>query len=285
MTKLMHLIEAMLLMLLFTAFRLLPLDMASAMGGWMARAIGPFMSAHKTAQKNLAAAFPEKPKEEREHILRGMWDHLGRVAAEMPHLPSGVMLPRIDLHGAEHFPDPKNPSMFFSGHIGNWEMLPALAESHGVPITLIYRQANNPYVDRMVAKLRAARSSNMFPKGPKGGFKLARAIKNGETLAMLIDQKMNDGIPVKFFGRDAMTAPAIAQLALRYGMPIIPAHIVRTKGAHFKGVIFPHLSYEKTGDDARDTLLIMTQINAQLESWVRQYPDQWFWVHKRWPNA
>ena len=85
----------------------------------------------------------------------------------------------------------------------------------------------------------------MFQKGTRGAVKMAHAIKRGESLAMLVDQKMNDGIPVPFFGRDAMTAPAVAQLALRYDMPIIPARVVRTKGAHFEGTIFPPLVYER----------------------------------------
>ena len=104
-------------------------------------------------------------------------------------------------------------------------------------------------------------------------------------MAMLIDQKMNDGIAVPFFGRDAMTAPAIAEFALRYDMPLIPVRAVRTKDCHFEVTIYPPLAYEKTGDDEKDILAIMTQINAQLESWIREYPEQWFWVHKRWPNG
>ena len=92
------------------------------------------------------------------------------------------------------------------------------------------------------------------------------------------------GFAVPFFGRPAMTAPAIAELALRYDMPIIPARVMRTHGCHFEATAYPPLVYEKTGDTARDTLAIMTQINALLESWIREYPAQWFWVHKRWPD-
>src|SRR5207253_2644034 len=108
--------------------------------------------------------------------------------------------------------------------------------------------------------------------------------KNGQSLAMLIDQKMNDGIAVPFFGRDAMTAPAIAEFALRYNLELIPARVVRTKGCHFEATIFPPMAYEKTGDEEKDVLTIMTAINAILETWIREHPEQWFWVHKRWPG-
>ncbi len=125
----------------------------------------------------------------------------------------------------------------------------------------------------------------MLPKGGQGAVRLLRAIKNGQSLAMLVDQKMNDGIAVPFFGRDAMTAPAIAEFALRYDMPIIPVRVVRTKGCHFEATVYPPLEYEKTGDEEKDSLIIMTKINALLESWIREHPAQWFWVHKRWPKA
>jgi KDO2-lipid IV(A) lauroyltransferase len=125
----------------------------------------------------------------------------------------------------------------------------------------------------------------MFPKGTRGAVKMARAIKNNEAIAMLIDQKMNDGIAVPFFGVDAMTAPAIAQLALRYDLPILPAYVLRKGGAHFEAHMFPALKYEKTGDTEKDTLTIMTAINTMLEGWIRAHPEQWFWVHRRWPNA
>ena len=125
----------------------------------------------------------------------------------------------------------------------------------------------------------------MFPKGPKGSIKMLRALKEGHSLAMLVDQKMNDGIAVPFFGRDAMTAPAIAEFALRYDMPLIPARVIRTQGAHFKATIYPPLTCKKTGDTEKDVLTIMTTVNATLESWIRENPEQWFWVHKRWPNA
>lgn len=285
MSRLRHLLEASALMLLFSAFRILPLDMASAIGGFMARAIGPSLKSHRIAKKNLAAVFPEKSQKERDAILTGMWDHLGRVAAELPHLPGNRLFDRVTMKNAQYFPTGGQPVLYFSGHIGNWELLPGISKNHNVPVTLVYRQANNPYVDAVIARLRAFHAHNMFSKGPKGAFKMARAIKNNETIAMLVDQKMNDGIAVPFFGRTAMTAPAIAQLALRYDMPIIPAYAIRTKGAHFEGHVFEPLVYAKTGDVERDTLTVMTEINRMLEMWIRQHPEQWFWVHKRWPNA
>lgn len=284
MKPLLYICEALILEALCLLFRALPLDAASAVGGFVGRSIGPLLSAHKTALANLAAAFPEKTEAERHAIALGMWEHLGRVVAEFPNLPGTRLTARINAHGAEHLPTPGNAALFFSGHIGNWELSYPMVFDRGVPTTLIYRHANNPYVDRIIHRLRLSHASKMFPKGMRGAAKILRSLKDNESLALLVDQKMNTGIAVPFFGRDAMTAPAIAELALRYDKPIIPVRVIRRKGAHFDGYIFPPLHFARTGNDKEDARVIMTQINALLESWIREYPEQWFWVHKRWPR-
>lgn len=284
MKKIKHRIEAMLLSILFAAFRSLPLDVASFMGGFMARSIGPFMSAHKTAERNLDMVFPKLTHKEKYQMLDAMWDNLGRVAAELPHLPQDALFQRVEIEGIEHLPPAGEQVIFFSGHLGNWEMTYPIAHRQGLKTTLIYRHANNPYVEKMIAGIRATRSTAMLAKGPRGAIKLLRAIKGGNALLMLVDQKMNDGIPVPFFGRDAMTAPAIAQLSLQYKLKIIPAKVIRTQGCHFKATIYPPLTYEATGDKEKDVLEVMTRINAMLESWIRENPEQWFWVHKRWSS-
>jgi len=284
MKKIQHLVEVLLLRWLFSAFRFLPLDLASALGGFIARAVGPFFSAHKTAIKNLADYLPEKTQAARRKILSGMWDNLGRVAAELPHLPGNKLVNRVTLHGEENLPKLGEAALFFSGHIGNWELLPSIPYRRGLGITIVYRHANNALVDKIIADLRASQSDDMIAKGPRGAFKLAKTLKRKKSICMLVDQKMNDGISVPFFGRAAMTAPAIAQLALHYDLPIIPARVVRMKGANFEISVYPPLAYEKTGDADKDMLTIMTAINTMLEGWIRERPEQWFWVHKRWPR-
>jgi len=281
-----HRFEGVLVRALFALSAALPLDVASAVGGWMARRFGPVIasSAHKTAIRNLKMIYPEKSDEERARMLERIWDNLGRTAAELPHLPGKELPSRMQIEGVEHLTAHGKQMLFISGHFGNWELNYVISHLHNVPTTLIYRHANNPYVDNIMVKIRSTRCSNMFQKGGKGAIKMAHALKNGESIAMLIDQKMNDGIAVPFFGRDAMTAPAVAHIAMRYELPIIPARVVRVGGAHFKATIYPPLAYEITGDKEKDALAIMTAINQTLEDWIREYPEQWFWVHRRWPK-
>ena len=109
-------------------------------------------------------------------------------------------------------------------------------------------------------------------------------MKNGKSISMLVDQKMNDGIAVPFFGRDVMTAPALAALALKYNCPAIPVRLERIKGCCFRVTVFPPLSHEKTGDRKKDLELMMTKVNETLEDWIIERPDHWFWLHNRWPN-
>ena len=283
-------LQAVFVALIYGFFRLLPVSMASAIGSGIGRAIGPRLSVTNRARRNLTTVFPEKSASEIETIINGMWDNLGRTAAEYPHVSridttrrSGpVEVIRADIY--ETVRDAGGPCIIFSGHFANWELLPASAAQRGLATVLIYRAANNPMVDWLFRRRTGHSDASIAPKGAQGARVLLKALKEGKTLGILVDQKMNDGIAVPFFGRDAMTAPAIAELALRYDCPVIPAHVVRTKGAHFQVIVEEPLVIEKTDNKKADIETIMRQINARMEIWVQQHPEQWLWLHNRWPK-
>ena len=128
------------------------------------------------------------------------------------------------------------------------------------------------------------RFSDFYPKGSDGARGLLRALKKGANVAMLVDQKMNDGISVPFLGQNAMTAPALAELALRYKCPIVPARVERLQGAHFRLTFLPHLQIQNSGNKEADILEIMTEVNVLLGDWINEKPEQWLWVHNRWPD-
>lgn len=284
MRKFQYRLEAFLLSFFLRGFRVLPLDISSAIGACMGRAIGPFFSAHKTAKKNIAEAFPTMTAREIDRLTGRVWANLGRVGAEYASLPGKRLSARINVTGAEYLPKKGEAALFFSGHLGNWELLCPIAHSRGVDLSIVYRHTNNPYVDKIIADLRRPHTNELIAKGLRGGMRILAAIKRGGSVAMLVDQKQNNGIAVPFFGRDAMTSPAIAEIALKYNIPIIPARVVRTRGAHFEGIIYPPMIFERTGNHKDDVLLLMTRINAMLEGWIREHPEQWFWVHRRWPK-
>jgi KDO2-lipid IV(A) lauroyltransferase len=268
--------------------RLLPIDWASALGGWIGRTVGPRMGQTRKAYRNLARAMPENSAADNDRIIRGMWDNLGRVIAEYPHLPricAKLEGGRVQVDGIEHFytmARHDGPGILFSGHFANWEIAPYLARKAGAPLALVYRAPNNPWVDRLLIRFRDAPAT--FAKGAQGARELFAYLKKGGRAGMLVDQKMNDGIPIPFFGRDAMTAPAIAQLGIRLGCVVVPAFTERLKGAHFRVEVHPPLTIEPTGDRAADEKRLMIEVNRLLEAWVRARPQQWLWLHRRWPD-
>jgi Kdo2-lipid IVA lauroyltransferase/acyltransferase len=285
-----NVVEGAGLVLGYAFFRVLPLDWASGLGGFLARVIGPQLGITKRAQENLRRAMPELSESEHARIIRGMWDNLGRVIAEYPHLdkfrlfdPKG-RIEDVDAGAILSTRDADKRYIFFSAHYGNWEIAIRTAAQAGFDVTGVYRAPNNPIVDRFVLWARGAAGGELVPKGDIAARKAFGALREGRALCMLVDQKMNDGIAVPFFGRDAMTAPALAVLALRYDCAVVPIRMERVKGAHFRMISEPALALLKTGDNEADRRALMTTVNSVVERWVREHPEQWLWLHRRWPD-
>jgi KDO2-lipid IV(A) lauroyltransferase len=280
-------IEAWFATLAFCSFGLLPLDRASTLGGAIARRIGPRLGVTKRARFNLRAALPELGDAEIETILRGMWDNLGRVAAEYPHLRKIKVFEqggRVETRGLEHLDEAlaaHRRVVLFSGHIGNWEIAALAGGQYGLDIAQIYRAANNPLFDRLIGRLRGDQGE-LIPKGAVASRRAAATLRRGGHLSLLVDQKLNDGIAVPFFGRPAMTAPALALFALHYDCVVLPVRIERTEGAHFRLTVYPKLPLPRSGNRDADVLELMTEVNRTLETWIRERPEQWFWLHRRW---
>jgi Kdo2-lipid IVA lauroyltransferase/acyltransferase len=283
-------VEALAVRGVYLAVRALPLDMASAVGGWLGRTFGPYLGPTRVARSNLRSAFPDKSAAEIEAIVRGMWDNLGRVAFEYPHLDRFQFYNsdgRVEVLGIERYDamrDDGQPGIMFSGHLGNWELLGPAAAARGAPLNLIYRAPNNPRL-QWLFDLRRSGGANMIPKGADGAKQALKLLKNGAHFAMLVDQKMNDGVPAPFFGRDAMTAPALALFALRFRCPVLPARVERIGGARFRITVLPPMEFSWTGDRHADVVAAMTNVNAILEQWIRERPEQWLWLHRRWPDS
>jgi KDO2-lipid IV(A) lauroyltransferase len=273
----------------FGVFGLLPIDWASAMGGALARMIGPRLGISKRARLNLRRALPGISDAEIARLTKLMWDNLGRVVAEYPHLreirvfePGG----RVETQGLEHMDRAVAAGrrmIIFSGHIANWEIAMLAAVQCGAPVAQIYRAANNPLVDRMIARFRGD-AGELIPKGAGAARRAIAVLRNGGHLTMLADQKMNDGIPVPFFGRTAMTPSALAVLALRFDCGVLPARVERLAGARFRLTVFPPLPLPRSGDHHADVAALMHAVNETLERWIRDRPEEWFWLHRRWPD-
>ena len=266
----------------------LSIDQASALGGWFARSVGPRLPVSNRARQNLRNCFPDWTNHENEEIVRAMWDNLGRVAGEFPHVRhldlSGAD-PRVEVIGREHaeaLRDDDAPGIFFSAHLGNWELLPLMADPLGVKLHSVYRAMTAPLADKVLRQTVGRHEDELIPKGPDGAMRLARIMRGGGHIALLVDQKLNEGIEVPFFDRPAKTAATIALFALRYRCPVVPARAERLSGARFRVTISPPLDLPDTGDIEADTLALMTEVNSWIELWIRQTPGQWLWLHRRW---
>jgi KDO2-lipid IV(A) lauroyltransferase len=284
-------LEALLLRLLLAVLSRLPPETASNLGGAVARAIGPLLPVSRVAEDNLRCALPHLDRAERRRILRGVWENLGRTAGEFAHVrclgptPSG---PGWEVVGAEQVArirEAGRPVVLVSGHLGNWEVTVAAATRElGRRIALLYRAATNPYAEAIIQACRQDGMTTFLPKGAAGARGALTVLRSGGVLGMLIDQKMNDGISVPFFGRQAMTAPAAAAMALRFDALLVPAVIRRIGPARFRVIVEAPLDLPDSGDRHADIAALTLTLNQRLERWIRECPEQWLWLHRRWPT-
>jgi len=280
--------EAAVFFAFMALFRILGLDRASALGGWIGRNIFSRLPPARIARANLIAAFPEKSATEIAAILTAMWDNLGRVVAEYAHLEKFTIAgpdPRIhitDTGDADGAFSHGRGVLFLSGHLANWEMMPITGQALGFDGATVVRHPNNPYVARWLERQRGLSGPKEQLGKHSGLRRMFSKLRAGKALYMLVDQKLDEGIPIPFFGRSAMTTPAPAALALKLGARILFASNRRTAGSRFAVVIHPGVDFVPSGDEARDTAALTEAITARIEAMIRADPSQWLWIHRRW---
>ncbi len=286
--------EAALFFLFLGFFRLIGVDAASAVGAWIGRHVLYHLGWARKAHANLAAAFPEKTEAEREAIVAEVCANVGRTAAEYAHLDKFDMAgadPRIAVEHLEIAEEMRGKGLLLlSGHFANWEIMPIAAQEFGLDGGIVYRPPNNPYVDRFIARARAVKGFKEQISKHQGTRRIFTLLRGGKAILLLADQKTNEGIPAPFFGRDAMTTPAPAALALKLNVPVYFASNRRGQkngkfGARFTITVHPKLAFIPSGDYERDLRDMTAAINAKLEEMVRAHPGQWLWIHRRWPTA
>ena len=270
-------------------FWLLPVRVASWTGGAIARAIGPRLIFNRRITANLNRAMPSLTPSDMRAFSSQVWDNVGRTSCEILHIGT-IIKHRITLVGREpidRLVAEKVPIIFVSAHSANWEILASTISHHIVPVHPIYRELNNPIIETITARLRSRFSLPMIAKGERGTRAMMQALKNHESLGMMIDQKLNNGIVAPFFGIDAMTTPAPAVLAARFQAPIVLCIIYRQKGCRFVMEFNEPIWVEKTETKSKSDQAILattTRLNLELEAKIRKHPEQWLWLHNRWPK-
>jgi KDO2-lipid IV(A) lauroyltransferase len=270
------------------ALRLMSVDTASAFGGWLVRTLGPLTPTHRVAESNTRIAFPDMPEPQRRALLARQWENTGRTFVELQMMdrltPASGRLEIVGRERLDAIRESGKPVVFISGHFANFELMPAVILDAGIPCQITYRPTNNPYVDASMRKSRARYGVKLFaPKG-EATRELLEALRRGESVALMNDQKFNQGLLVPFFGVPAATAPGPTRMALQNDTVLQPLSAQRLVGARFRITVHEPIVLERTGKKARDVEAGVEKVNAFVEARVREKPDDWFWVHKRWPN-
>lgn len=273
-------------------FRSMGIDRASDAGSALLRRIGPMASVQNVARVNMRRAFPQASAPEIERLLTRMWDSFGRFLGENPNM--AAMAPphgreRIEIRGEEgvlKLTREGKPYVLISGHFSNWEVMGAVISDLKLNCNVTYRHANNPIIDRRILSTRADYGLTlMTAKGGAGAKELLKALSEGTAVALMNDQKMNDGIAAPFFGHETMTAPGPTRLAMRAGVPIVPMVVRRTEGAHFRVTFYDPIEQSQADDKTEAVRETVTNINRWVEDRIREAPEQWFWVHRRWDKS
>jgi Kdo2-lipid IVA lauroyltransferase/acyltransferase len=262
--------------------------------GRVARSIGPLLPEQKIGRANLTAAFPEKLPEEIDAILAGVWDNLGRVGAEFAHIDhiwthdpthpedSRIEIPPRTFELFQQLRDDGKPALVFASHLGNWEMPALAAVAHGLDAAVLYRPPNIASVDRVIREMRASRMGTMIPTSRDAPLKLAHALQNGQHVAMLVDQWFTTGVDVTFFGRKTKANPLLARLLRQVECPIHGVRIIRLPGHRFRAELSEEVNPVRNAEGQIDVQGTMQAITSVIEGWIREYPEQWLWLHRRW---
>jgi Kdo2-lipid IVA lauroyltransferase/acyltransferase len=270
-----------------------PIKMANLLGR-IARRIGPLLPEQKIGRANLTAAFPEKSPEEIDAILAGVWDNLGRVGAEFAHInhtweydPARPEDGRIEVapRSLELFEQLRldgKPALIFASHLGNWELPALAAAAHGLDAAVLYRPPNIASVERMIRESRAAKMGTMISASRDAPLKLAQALQDGQHVAMLVDQWFTTGVDVTFFGRKTKANPLLARLLRQVECPIHGVRIIRLPGHRFRAELSEEVKPVRNAEGQVDVQGTMQAITSVIEGWIREYPDQWLWLHRRW---
>lgn len=274
----------------FWLLRLLPPAGAAAVGGWLLERVGPRQKKSRHLRRNYAIAFPELDDEAIERLVRASWRNFGACMAEYAHLDNiadsrrGAAFECVVAPGIRAIEARDRPAIFFTAHVGNWELAALAVAAQQIPVTAVYSPLPNPGLDRRLAEYRRVLGCELVPRADSMRPLLAE-VKAGRSIGLLVDQKVENGEPLPFFGRDKMTTLIPARLALRHGLELIPIRIQRLAGSRFRATILEPVRAEAgAAGEIEQARQMMIKVNRLFEQWIREDPGQWFCGNRRWPK-
>ncbi len=286
MNNLKYFIQYILIIFLLLIFKLLGIRYARILSGKIFTLIGPLFRSNELSHKNLLRAFPKSGFEERKKILKKMWTNYGYIFSEYMFIKNFRNHKNLNENLIiENQEDLKKiiknsqPVIFISGHFSNFELMAMHLEKSGIDLAAIYRPLNNEYLNNVMVKIREKYiCKKQIKKGISGTKDLLKSFKKGTSIALMIDQRVSEGIKCNFFNAEASTTTIPAQFVKKFGAKVVPIYIERIKSNNFKLVIHEPISFSNN-----DTVNYITlTLNKILEKMIIKNPEQWIWTHNRW---
>ena len=273
------------IIIFFSLFKILGFKISSSVGGKLFEIIGPIFRSKKLIHSNIKKAIPDISLDNLNKITRLMWNNYGRIFAEYMFIKDfrkNKIDSKIDVQGQEVLDEIKKLNkqvIFISGHFSNFELMAMHLEKSGINLSAIYRPLNNIFLNKIMERIRKNYiCKNQIKKGIGGMKKLINLKKDNFSTALMIDQRVSEGIKSSFFSQDALTTTIPAQLVKRFNIPVVPIYIERVKGINFKITIDKPLNITNESS-VKD---ITNKLNHILEEMVILNPEQWIWSHNRW---
>jgi KDO2-lipid IV(A) lauroyltransferase len=280
---------------LLRLLRLTDPDKLADFAGWVARTFGRWLPENRIGRENLRAAFPEKSPQEIDVILRGVWDNLGRMGAEFAHLDrlwdwdpahpdrwGRIVITRQQIDRYMTLANDGKPALVFAAHLANWEVPAICAATYQMESAVLYRRPNNARLDRWLHETREASMGELIATGLDAPIKIAQALERGAHVGILVDQYYVRGVDVTFFGRRTKANPLIARLARHYDCPIFGTRVVRLPGHRLQPDLTEEIKPARDAEGKVDVEKTMQIVTDVVEAWVREHPEQWLWLHRRW---
>ena len=277
--------EFIFIYILFLIFKIIGYKNSSNLGEKIGKFYGPYTRSKKKIINNLKDSNIGVDDLERETIIEKMWGNYGRILAEYPFLKkfkNNSLEQYIEIEGKEYLEEIKKDNrrvVFVSGHFNNFELMAMQLENAGINIAAIYRPLNNVFLNRIMEKIRLNDiCKKQIKKGKSGTRELLQLFKDGYSIALMIDQRVSEGIKSQLFKRPALTTTIPAQLVKKYGVDVVPIYIERKKKVYFKMYVNKPINFKKNVslEEVTETL------NQELEKMILKKPDQWIWSHDRW---
>tara|TARA_B100001996_G_scaffold116852_1_gene88461 strand:- start:73 stop:930 length:858 start_codon:yes stop_codon:yes gene_type:complete len=284
MKKIRYFFEYIIISILFILFKFIGYENSSNIGSKIGKIFGPIFRSKNIIKKNLEYAGIINETEQKK-IIKEMWENYGRILAEYPFLKkfkTNELKKYINIEGQEYISDIKSKNkkaVFVSGHFNNFELMAMQLENLGIDLAAIYRPLNNFLMNKKIEKIRINHiCKKQIKKGKSGSRDVLKYLKQGTSIALMIDQRVSEGKKIKFFNKFALTTTIPAQIVMKYECAIIPIYIERYDKYYFKMKISKPLNLSK--NDSVE--LISEKLNNLLEKMIMKNPSQWIWSHNRW---